>query len=76
MNRRHPDQDFDHSVMYHSATLVRVHRLQLHRRYFIIRVDRLIMEGTECILLTFRQCPVFFIYIYFNNTRTFQSRNC
>jgi hypothetical protein len=52
MNRRHHDQDIEQVVVYHSSTLVRIHRLQLHRYYLIRRVDRLTMEGTECIFLT------------------------
>ena len=66
MSRRHPEQNIDQPMMYNTATLVRIHRLQLHRRYFILRVDRLTMERTECILLTLRQCPVSHIYIHAN----------
>jgi hypothetical protein len=62
MNRRHHDQYIEQHVVYHSSTLVRIHKLQLHRRYLILSVERLTMEGTECIFLIRRHCPLTHIY--------------
>jgi len=54
--------DVEHPVLYHSSTFVRLSRLQLNRRYLILRVDRMTMEGMDCIFLTLRQCPRSHIY--------------
>jgi len=41
---------------------VRIKRLQVERRYFIIRVERMTVEGTACIFLTLIQCARSHIY--------------
>ena len=33
--------NIDYPILYHSGTLVRLPRLQLHKRYLILRVDRI-----------------------------------
>ena len=38
--------DIEHPVLYHSSTLVRLCRLQFRRRYLILWVDRMSLEGT------------------------------
>ena len=51
MLRQYPVDNIQRTL-YHSERLVRIYRLQVDRRYFILRVDRMSMDFTACIFLT------------------------
>jgi len=49
--------DVDHPEHYQSLTLVRLTELQLHRRYMILSIEQMNLEGIDGVVLTLRQCP-------------------
>ena len=61
MDRQNP-ADSIQPVLYPTVTLVRLYRLQVGRRFFILGVDRMIREGTPCVFLTLRKCARYYIY--------------
>ena len=55
--------DVNHPVTCHSSTLVPLLRMQLNKRYFLLRVDRMTMDGIVLYFLSLRQCPLSHIYM-------------